>query len=71
MEKIVDKIVFVVYNRGKIIKERINMTHEEEMAKLRAETAALRAENDRIQKKVELQLNDIEKMINGFIKYDG
>ena len=65
MVKSVDKIVFVVYNRGKIIKERINMTHEEEMAKLRVETAQLRAENDALQKKVENQLKDINNTIQG------
>lgn len=47
------------------------MTPNEELQAIKAETARLRAENDRIQKKVETQLNDIEKMINGFIRYDG
>lgn len=47
------------------------MTPNEELQAIKAETARLRAENDRLQKKVELQLNDIEKMINGFIRYDG
>lgn len=47
------------------------MTPNEELQAIKAETARLRAENDRIQKKVESQLNDIEKMINGFIRYDG
>jgi len=41
------------------------MTHEEEMAKLRAETARLRAENDELQKKIEQQLSDINKTIRG------
>lgn len=39
------------------------MTHEEEMAKLRAETAALRAENDQLQKQIENQLHDINNII--------
>lgn len=47
------------------------MTPNEELQAIKAETARLRAENDRVQKKVESQLNDIEKMINGFIRYDG
>jgi len=41
------------------------MTHEEEMAALRAETARLRAENDQLQKKIENQLSDINKAIRG------
>lgn len=47
------------------------MTPNEELQAIKAETARLRAENDRLQKKVESQLNDIEKMIKGFIRYDG
>lgn len=42
------------------------MTHEEEMEKLRSETARLRAENDKLQKKIENQLADINKVIRGF-----
>ena len=41
------------------------MIHEEEMAKLRAETARLRAENDELQKKIEKQLSDINNTIRG------
>ena len=40
------------------------MTHEEEMAKLRAETALLRAENDKLQRKIEEQLKGINNTIN-------
>lgn len=47
------------------------MTPNEELQAIKAETARLRAENDRLQKKVETHLNDIEKMVNGFIRYDG
>lgn len=47
------------------------MIPNEELQAIKAETARLRAENDQLQKKVESQLNDIEKMINGFIRYDG
>ena len=39
------------------------MTHEEEMAKLRAETARLRAQNDAWVKKINSQLEDINKAI--------
>lgn len=41
------------------------MTHEEEMAKLRAETAKLRAENDVMQRDIEQQLAKINKAIRG------
>ena len=44
------------------------MTHEEEMKALRAETAKLRADNDKMQKQIEQQLqqmnDDINTMIN-------
>lgn len=42
------------------------MTHEEEMAKLRAETARLRLENDKMQKQIVNQLEDINNTIKGF-----
>lgn len=40
-----------------------NMTHEEEMKILRAETAKLRAENDLLQAKIEQQLRDINSIL--------
>lgn len=44
------------------------MTHEEEMKKLRAETAYWQTENDKLIAKINQQLKDINKDINDSIK---
>ena len=43
------------------------MIHEEEMKKLRAETARLRAANDKAQRELEQQLAGINRDINEMI----